>query len=249
MSRAPYNFVYPSQNTFFWTDSSCTQYVRVRSDGMVALINEPAPNADVADEYTVPFVSIDRSVTYITMPWLQDIYTQDYLYPSNDDNSCDGGACTVLGDGSCLCPVTVSESAAFDSLPNRTEVLDSLFIGGFDPSSYSDSSTPYSLVASSTDVEAYSTGAIESVSTIFKVTDEYGEIRFLKNLLSSVTVGNSYTMRNPPTFVNLAKVDKLDAVCELHILSFMLRLFFISADLCILHFIPQTKLMPFLNTS
>ena len=77
MSRAPYDFVYPSQNTFYWTDSVCTQYVRVRSDGMVAPIHEPVPNADVADENTVPFVSIDSSVTFITMPWLQDIYTQE----------------------------------------------------------------------------------------------------------------------------------------------------------------------------
>lgn len=213
--------MYPSQNTFYWTDSACTQYVRVRSDGMVALIHEPVSNALVANEKVVPFVSLDSSVTYITMPWLQDIYTLEYLFPSNEDNSCDNGACSVLGDGSCLCPVTVSESSAFDSLPNRTEVLSNLFIGGFDPSIYSDS---YSLVDSSDDVEAYSTGAIGDPSTIFKVTDEYGEVLYLKNVLTSVTIGDSYTVRNPPNFINLAKVDELDAGCEFNKLFVLISL-------------------------
>ena len=214
MSKAPYNFVYPSQNTFFWTDAACAQYVRVRSDGMVSIIHQAVPNPSVTNEKTVPFVSQDGSVTYITMPWAQDIYTLDYLYPSNEDNSCDNGACQTLSDGSCLCPVAVSESAVYDSLPTRAEILSNLFVGSFDPSIYSDSSNPYSLVDSSSDVEAYSTGAIGESTTIFKVTDEYGEVLFLKNSMTSVNIGSSYTMRNPVSFINLAKVDELDAEYE-----------------------------------
>jgi hypothetical protein len=34
-TRPVYNYPYPSQNTFYWTDASCTQSVKVREDGMM----------------------------------------------------------------------------------------------------------------------------------------------------------------------------------------------------------------------
>lgn len=73
---------------------------------------------------------------------------------------------------------------------------------------------PYSLVDSNSEVEAYSAGAIGDVSTIFKVTDDFGTTLYLRNLLMNVTIGSSYMLRNPPTFINLAKVDELDAECK-----------------------------------
>ena len=33
--RPVYNFPYPSQNTFFWTNVNCTQMVKVKDDGMM----------------------------------------------------------------------------------------------------------------------------------------------------------------------------------------------------------------------
>ena len=36
--RPVYNYPYPSQNTFFWTDASCTQMVKVRQDGMMCVM-------------------------------------------------------------------------------------------------------------------------------------------------------------------------------------------------------------------
>ena len=33
--RPVYNYPYPSQNTYFWTDASCSQLVKVRADGMM----------------------------------------------------------------------------------------------------------------------------------------------------------------------------------------------------------------------
>jgi hypothetical protein len=214
LNKALYNFVYPSQNTFFWTGAACAQQVRIRADGMMTIVHDPVSNTNVFNEAVVPFVSLEKSVTYITMPWDQDVYTLDYLYPSSEENSCDNGACSTLEDGSCLCSVTVSESAVFDSLPTREEVLSNLYIGGFDPASYSDSSAPYSLVDSNSEVEAYSTGALGDASTIFKIINEQRETIYLKNTLVNITIGSSYTMRNPPTFINLPKVDELDAVCK-----------------------------------
>eukprot|EP00804_Cyclotella_cryptica_P005395 CCRYP_017085-RA/>CCRYP_017085-RA protein AED:0.06 eAED:0.06 QI:162/1/1/1/1/0.96/28/3961/2317 len=224
IGRPSYNFVFPSQNTFFWTNTLCTQYVKIRNDGMVAIIHDATKNTAVQNENVVPFVSLDSSVTYITLPWPQDMYTLDYLYPSKDDNSCDNGACSTLDDGSCLCPVTVSESAAFNSLPTRNEILSTLQVGGFDPAIYSDSPAPYSLVESNSEVDAFSTGVIGDASTIFKVIDEFGKTLYFKNSLMNITIGNSYTLRNPPTFINLPKVDELDAEYEVNaFLMFLMR--------------------------
>lgn len=217
MKKLPYNFVFPSRNTFFWTGALCTQYVKIRNDGLVAIINDPVKNTAVQNENVVPFVSLDSSVTWITLPWPQDMYTLDFLYPSKDDNSCDNGACSTLDDGSCLCPVTVSESAMYNSLPTRNEILSNLHIGGFNPSIYSDSSAPYSLVESNSEVDAFSPSVIGDALTVFKVTDEFGKTLYLKNSLVNVTIGNSYTLRNPPAFINLPKVDELDAECELRV--------------------------------
>ena len=34
-TRPVYDYPFPSQNTFFWTDAGCTQLVKVRKDGMM----------------------------------------------------------------------------------------------------------------------------------------------------------------------------------------------------------------------
>jgi hypothetical protein len=57
-------------------------------------------------------------------------------------------------------------------------------------------------------------GIIGETSTIFKVVDEYGETAFFKNLISSIKLGNTYSLRNPPSFMNLAKVELRDAEYE-----------------------------------
>ncbi len=36
--RTNYDRIYPSENTFFWTDASCTLSLKVRSDGMVSFM-------------------------------------------------------------------------------------------------------------------------------------------------------------------------------------------------------------------
>ena len=136
------------------------------------------------------------------------------MYPSLS-NTCGSGACSITSDDACLCPVTLNEAPVYNSLPSRKEVL-SLKIGAIDPDTFSDATVTYSLLESSDDVEAHvssDSGAIGSTSTIFKVTDEYGEIIFLKNMISTITLGN-YEIRNPPSFMNLVKVELRDAEYE-----------------------------------
>lgn len=187
--RPIYNFPYPSRNTFFWTDNNCTQKIKVRDDGFIAFIHNPNVNPFFADE-TVPYVDEVHTVSYISAPWRKDNMTQEEIYPSLN-NTCGMGSCSITADDQCLCEVSLQERAVFSTLPSRDEVL-SLKIGAFDPLTFTDSEVTYSLLESSADVEAYVTsdsGIIGSISTIFKVTDEWGDVAYLKNMQSDITLG------------------------------------------------------------
>ena len=112
--------------------------------------------------------------------------------------------------------MALTETHVFDSLPSREDAL-SLKIGAFNPDTFSDADITYSLAGSSNGVEAYVSsdlGIIGATSTIFKVIDEYNEVVYLKNMKSDVTLGGLYELRNPPSFINLVKVELRDAEYE-----------------------------------
>ena len=138
------------------------------------------------------------------------------LYPSLD-NTCGNGACSITSDDACLCSVALSETPAFNSLPSRDDVL-SLKIGAFDPATFSDADdiALYSVLESSDDVEAYvsSDSGIIDATSIFKVVNEYGDVIWMKNMISTITLGEVYELRNPPSFMNLAKIELRDAEYE-----------------------------------
>ena len=114
--------------------------------------------------------------------------------------------------------MSIDESAVFNSLPSREDVL-TLKIGAFDPALFSNANVTYSLLESSSGVEAFvssNLGIIGSIQTIFSVTDEYGEVAFFKNMKSHIKLGlgGEYELRNPPSFINLVKVEVRDAEYE-----------------------------------
>jgi len=207
-----YNAIYPSQNTYFWTDTPCKQQILVRNDGMVAIVHEPQANPSVTAR-TVLFVDASASINYISVPWNRDTVTGEARFPTTS-NECGGGACTVFDD-KCLCDITIAENSVFDALPSSSDALQFLHVGAIDPAVYDDRS--YSLIESAEGIEAYAlsgTSAINSTSTIFKVTGDFGEVFFLRNLVSQVTVGGTYVLRNPVGFIDLVKVEERDAEFE-----------------------------------
>jgi hypothetical protein len=215
--RPVYNFPYPSTNTFFWTDSNCTQQVKVRSDGMVAIIHRPDENPFFHDD-VVPFVDLVNSVSFIGVQWQKHNLTLESIYPKLDNN-CGNGACSITADDSCLCDVSIHESAVFDALPARDDVLSTLKIGGFDPATFADSDVTYSMQDSTSAVQAFvssDAAIIGSMKTIFKVIDEYGNTIYLKNMKSEIRLGlgGEYELRNPPSFINLVKPELRDAEYE-----------------------------------
>ncbi|KAL7553976.1 hypothetical protein ACHAWF_017328 [Thalassiosira exigua] len=212
--RPVYSHPFPSQNTFFWTDSNCTQSVKVREDGMVAIVNKPQRNPWFYDD-TVPYVDEVNTVNFFPVPWEKDAFTQVEFYPSVD-NSCGNGSCSVLTDGGCQCSISLSEAPVFSTMPTRDDVL-SLKIGAHDPALFDQDAARYTLLESTDDVEVYvasNSGTINDTNTIFKVVDEFGEVAFFKNMISTITLGGSYVLRNPPAFMNLVGVKPRDAEYE-----------------------------------
>jgi len=109
--------------------------------------------------------------------------------------------------------VTISETHVFDTTPSRVDVLSTLKIGAYEPEILIESN--YTLAdSSSDDVEVWITSqetGVASIDTIFKVADNYGKHAYFKNMKSDITLGNMYTLRNIPTFMNLVKVELRDA--------------------------------------
>lgn len=92
---------------------------------MVAIIHDPA----TADGTVAAHVRQDETVSFFSIHWEKDASGNE-IYP-NPDNNCGNGACTLGTDNTCVCSTTVDESAAFDSMPTKEEVLSDLSLGAF----------------------------------------------------------------------------------------------------------------------
>ena len=100
-----------------------------------------------------------------------------------------------------MCVVDVNEKAHFDSIPLPEDLLNHLKIGSFDPNQHglneSDSNNDVTICYSDKSEK-------NSASSVFKVTDNFGRERLLKNAISIVTIGSSaFSFRNPPHFNSL----------------------------------------------
>lgn len=217
--RPIYNYIFPSMNTFFWTNAPCGHKVKIRSDGSIAFVHNPTLNDMVLDK-VVAYVGEETTVTYVKVPWERDVVTQKEVFPQVDNNCGNGdqptGPCTLTDDEQCVCTVQVTKTFVFDTLPTREEILSTLHVGAFDPTAYADD--PYSLIESSMDVEAFAAASspkVGSISTVFKVTDEIGDVVYFKNIASTVVIGGKYPMRKPVGFIDPAKMDRRDAEYEI----------------------------------
>lgn len=211
-TRTKYNSLDPDTNIFFWTSDPCEQQVKVRSDGLIAFVHKPKYNPEVYDD-TVPYVDYDSSSTFIKLPWQKDPVTHNEIFPTVN-NYCGWGVCSPTYDDMCLCGVTTTETPVFATVPSREDALATLKIGAHNPALFSDASVTYSILESSGEVDAYvasDAATIFSTSTIFKVTNEFGETIYLKNMESGISLGAaSYEMRNPPSFINLVAMTERD---------------------------------------
>ena len=137
------------------------------------------------------------------------------------DNMCSGTAsgCEVIEEG-CYCPVTVSESVVYDSMPASVEhIFSTLFIGAIDPSSFG--SLYQSEEDSTTGIIVHKKvgemGAVFDEHTIFEVVEvRTGRTFFLWNIVNTVNTGSGHSFRNAPHFMSMipSETDTRDAQYE-----------------------------------
>ena len=181
----------------------CQIQMAVDANGMVAIVHVPGTTIGT----TSPFFHLNRAVNYFSLFWDMNIFGEE-MYPS-PENDCGHGSCLKVithGSEKCLCNATVLEEEVFSSLPTREQVLSELHLGAFPPDKFDDGT--YTLIESSSEVDAYdrthssSLGSF-SIETIFKVLDERRQPIYLKNMKSTVVLGEGkYMIRNPPNFMD-----------------------------------------------
>ncbi len=202
----------PNHKTgFHWTNNTCDTFVKVTSDeatpGWVALVHDASSDTlQHVDETSINFFQV--------------IWDDDAEYPKVDD-MCGGSTsgCEVIDDG-CYCPLTVSESLVYDSMPESMEhVLSTLFIGAIDPSSFG--SLYETEVDPTTGIIVHKKvgglGAVFDEQTIFEVADvRTGRKFFLRNIVNTVHVGSGHSFRNAPHFMSMipSETDTRDAQYE-----------------------------------
>mmetsp|Transcript_19333 Transcript_19333/g.27328 ORF Transcript_19333/g.27328 Transcript_19333/m.27328 type:complete len:1758 (+) Transcript_19333:76-5349(+) len=191
---------------FHWTDTPCSLQVKVNQEGHIAIVHNPG--SYTIGQSNVRSLVAEDSENYFKVPWENKLYPQNENVPNE---------CTIVNSNELLCNVDVLEEAVFTgaSLPSRDDILLSLHVGAVNPDTF-DAGT-YSLASSINGVNVYMKDGepLLGIDTIFKVIDDNGIEKFLKNMKSTVKiVGESYNFRNPVHFISLIDPETRDAYHE-----------------------------------
>ena len=94
----------------FWTSDSCILQVKVKQDGMVAIVHKPS------DFFELELHVSDNNENYFKVYWGKGGYP-------TVDNDC-GNVCEVLSEGACLCNTKEIERIVFTDKPSKSEVME-----------------------------------------------------------------------------------------------------------------------------
>jgi len=194
-----------------WTASSCHIKAKISLEGLVAIVHE----AEAELDYNPNKVRDD--VRHNTKSFFRVVWDG----PIEETLADYTGKCQELGcefteeDKYCICPVKPNETRAFESPPEREDVLKKLHIGAFKPGLYEN-------FPSSTDfgngVTMHSKDGEFTMDSVFEVTDNFGVTKYLKNLISIVSVGSNssipLTFRNPVHLISITDSDPRDVYYE-----------------------------------
>lgn len=187
---------------WIWRNFDCSLLVNVDNNGGINVVE------DNSDSATPQCIRLDHPNS--KAKW--DVRWTDGLFP-DPDSDCYGSAdCSVhVAEGSapsCLCAVTVEDTAPFTdmaSLPAADDVLSRLKIGAGSPDLF-DVGTYVQCVtaecAAATDVEVWTRAGGElDMDTIFAV-EFHGETRYRLNK-ESIAGFSGFSFRNPPSFIKM----------------------------------------------
>ena len=197
-----------SPTGYHWTTGSCKVSVKISNDkGKIAVVHQPG-DGPIGTSTTR---DMRQSVSESSPNWFRVRWT-DNSYPAPENNCKD--ICPMSESNHCICSITVSETAVFNRMPSREEVLAQLHIGWAPLDSY-DFGTYYLLPGSTTEVQGYvRVGSLPfDKNTVFKVTEK-GEERLFVNTISMVSLSNGDSFRNPANLINIVENTVRDALYE-----------------------------------
>ena len=199
---------------FHWIDEGCRVRVKVKSDdGQIAIVHDTPPGNPPKH------LRVD-SPSYFRAYWLSG------EYPSFSNN-CGDGSCEQIDDA-CICDVTVTEQPIFVSPPpSAALILGLLRVGHADPALYDDTVTVYTM-QEGIDYRYHSLdGSCCGIDTVFEVIDRNGNVQFLRNVGSSVTIdGSEFSFRNPPHFNSLNPLESSVSDAEYETEALLQHLFY-----------------------
>jgi hypothetical protein len=171
---------------FIFTARECEVIAVVNEDGRVA----------VERENTVAY----DSLTYFRVHWRND------KFPHASNNKCGNSLCETI-QNHCRCMIVTEDLVKFTSAPSRNDVLTQLSIGAI-PLNVVDYD---SMITTYDGVRVHFKSQMDryDMDTAFEVTDDFGRILLLKNMVSLVSfrqttgvLSTDYQFRNPPSFHN-----------------------------------------------
>jgi hypothetical protein len=181
-------------NIGYWTALDCQLQVKIDLRGNVAIVH------GMTDSRIQP-ANVHRAVREDTKTYFQ----VDWDGPIEEALVSYQGMCSDLGctrdsyDNLCICPVSVINSQAFVEIPTREEVLEDLYVGAFSPPVADPNSN--TLRHEDDEVAVYDQSGALTMNSVFEVTDDNGQVRLRKNIVSNVVVGStsqrSLSFRNP----------------------------------------------------
>ena len=187
-------------SNYFWTSDDCQLRLKIRSDGMIAIIHQPFDSSNRVQHLE------DNNENWFRVYWKGDKYP-------NALNDCDG-VCEVVNGNSCLCGSSpVSKSIGFSSTPATVkELLGKLHIGFPDPSIF-DSNYTSSFYPDS-GITVHLKNDLFDSTTAFEFLDKKGRRFFMKNSIETVRVHGvtsgytGYSFRNAPHFMSFVPSGK-----------------------------------------
>ncbi len=183
-------------SNFFWTTDTCDIKVKVNIEGKVAIVQRPRDYRELVKHIQ------DGNENYFKVFWKHN------NFPQASRHNC--GNCDALDDGSCLCSTFVSEQQVFQEAPSSKRIiLQNLFIGAPDPSTFAGANAYSSSYNSATGIRTYVKNSKIDKNTIFEFADEKGRQYRLKNTKEIVMVQNGdYSFRNAPHFMSMVKSEE-----------------------------------------
>ena len=196
-----------------WTQQTCSVKAQVDSRGFVSIVHS---ENNGSPQFGNPAYLNPNTKYAFQVPW------KNGAFPKKS-GGCAAGCVPQESDGSCLCDVVISETAAITPAtmsgissqaltePAKLQKIEALLqIGSVDPAQdamYSEVSTNVAGV-----VAYYKSPHGMNKDTIFKITNTRG-ITFWRNKVSNVQIG-TYQFRNPPHLMTFSEPTKGEAEYE-----------------------------------